>query len=207
MPNSVPPSYTDVERTALLVYDMQRGIAKQVSDAPRVIAACKAAIDAARRAGMRIAYSKHMSLPPAWLGSTQLRTAMAWQRVQNPQEVKSWFSRGSDAAEIVPELAPADNDLVVEKFAMSALTGTSLDFALRDCGIVNLVIVGIALEIGIEPTVRSATDLGLVPVVLTDACGWGNQAAGQRALETMKFVGEAILIDTATFAAQILAGR
>jgi biuret amidohydrolase len=207
MPSSIPPSYTNVARTALLVYDMQRGIAKQISDAERVIAACKTAIDAARRVGMRIAYSKHMSLPRAWLGSTQLRTAMAWQRVQKPEEVKSWFVRGSEAAEIVSELAPSDDDLVVEKFSMSALTGTSLDFALRDCGIVNLVIVGIALEIGIEPTVRSATDLGLVPVVLTDACGWGNDAAGKRALETMKFVGEAILTETRTFAAGIAPGK
>ena len=207
MLSSIPPNYTDVARTALLVYDMQRGIAKQISDAERVIAACKTAIEAARRAGVRIAYSKHMSLPPAWLGSTQLRTAMAWQRVQKPEEVKSWFSRGSEAAEIVPELTPSDDDLIVEKFAMSALSGTSLDFALRDCGIVNLVIIGIALEIGIEPTVRSATDLGLVPVVLTDACGWGHEAAGKRALETMKFVGEAVLTDTKTFAAGIAFGK
>jgi nicotinamidase-related amidase len=90
---------------------------------------------------------------------------------------------------------------------MSALSGTSLDFALRDCGIVNLVIVGIALEIGIEPTVRSATDLGLVPVVLTDACGWGNEAAAGRAIETMKFVGEAILTDTKTFVAEIASAK
>jgi biuret amidohydrolase len=206
-PSSIPPNYTDVARTALLVYDMQRGIVKQISDADRVIAACKTAIDAARRVGMRIAYSKHMSLPGAWLGSTQLRTAMMWQRIQKPEEVKAWFARGSEASEIVPELAPSDADLVFEKFAMSALSGTSLDFALRDCGIVNLVIVGIALEIGIEPTVRSATDLGFVPVVLTDACGWGNEAAGKRSLETMKFIGEAILTDTKTFAAGIASGN
>jgi len=207
MPSSIPPSYTDVARTALLVYDMQRGIAHQISDAKRVIAACRTAIEAARRAGMRIAYSKHMSLPGAWLGSTQLRTAMTWQRIQKPEEVKAWFARGSEASEIVSELAPTDSDLVVEKFAMSALSGTALDFALRDCGVINLVIVGIALEIGIEPTVRSATDLGLVPVVLTDACGWGNEAAGRRSLETMKFIGEAILTDTKTFAAGIASGN
>ena len=201
MPSSLPPSYIDASRTALLIYDMQRGIAKQIADAERVIAACKTAVEAARRAGMRIAYSKHMSPPRVWLGSTQLRTAMAWQRAQKPEEVKGWFPRGSEASEIVPELAPADDDLVVEKFTMSALSGTTLDFALRDCGIVNLVMAGIALEIGIEPTVRSATDLGFVPVVLTDACGWGNKAAGERSLETMKFVGEAILTDTKTFAA------
>jgi biuret amidohydrolase len=203
MASSLPPAYTDVARTALLVYDMQRGIAPQIADGARVIAACKTAIYAARRAGMRVAYSKHMSPPRAWLGSTQLRTAMAWQRAQNPEDVNSWFARGSGAAEIVQELEPTDDDLVVEKFSMSALTGTTLDFALRDCGVVNLVIVGIALEIGIEPTVRSATDLGYVPVVLTDACGWGNKVAGERSIETLKFIGEAILTDTATFVDEI----
>src|ERR1700749_1726033 len=111
MPSSTPPHYTDVARIALLVYDMQRGIAKQISDADRVIAACKTAIDAARRAGMRIAYTKHMSLPGAWLGSTQLRTAMMWQRVQKPEEVKAWFARGPEASEIVSELAPTETSL------------------------------------------------------------------------------------------------
>lgn len=207
MATVLPPSYADAERTALLVYDMQRGIAKQVGDSQRIIGSCQVALAAARSAGMRIAYSKHMSPPRAWLGSTQLRTAMAWQRVQRPEDVKSWFLRGSEASEIVPELAPADDDLVVEKFAMSALVGTSLEFALRDCGIINLVIVGIALEIGIEPTVRSATDLGFVPVVLTDACGWGNPTAGERALDTMKFIGEAVLTDVRTFAAALTVRR
>ena len=201
MSSCLPPSYTDVARTALLVYDMQRGIVKQISEADRIVAACKTALDAARRAGMRVAYTKHMSPPRAWLGGTQLRTAMTWQRIQRPEDVKLWFACGSEASEIVPELAPNEDDLVVEKFSMSALSGTSLDFALRDCGIVNLVIVGIALEIGIEPTVRSATDLGFVPIVLTDACGWGNKAAAERAFETMRFVGEAILMDTNTFVA------
>jgi hypothetical protein len=42
-------------------------------------------------------------------------------------------------------------------------------------------------------------------VVLTDACSWGNEAAGKRSLETMKFIGEAILTDTKTFAAGISA--
>jgi biuret amidohydrolase len=132
---------------------------------------------------------------------------MAWQRIQNPDQVKSWFSRGSEASEIVPELAPTDDDLVFEKFSMSALSGTVLSWMLADCGIVNLVMVGIALEIGIEPTVRSATDLGLVPIVLTDACGAGHKEAGERALGTMKFIGEAILTDTQTFAARIASAK
>ena len=76
---------------------------------------------------------------------------------------------------------------MIDKFAMSAFEGTPLAFALRDCGLTNVIICGVALEIGIEPTVRHATDLGFVPVVLTDACGAGDAEAGQRALATMRF--------------------
>ena len=82
---------------------------------------------------------------------------------------------------------------------MSAFEGSPLAFALRYSNIRGLAIVGIALEIGIEPTVRHASDLGFIPLVLTDACGAGHADAGQRALDTMRFVGEAILGDAGTF--------
>jgi nicotinamidase-related amidase len=54
----------------------------------------------------------------------------------------------------VPQLAPRDTEAVFDKVGMSAFEGTPLDTALRDCGIRAFVIVGVALEIGIEPTVR-----------------------------------------------------
>jgi nicotinamidase-related amidase len=43
---------------------------------------------------------------------------------------------------------------------MSAFEGPPLDIALRDCGIDTFAVVGIAIEIGIEPTVRHGADLG-----------------------------------------------
>jgi len=83
---------------------------------------------------------------------------------------------------------------------MSAFEGTPLAFALLDSNITGIAVVGIALEIGIEPTVRHATDLGFIPMVLTDGCGAGHADAGLRALDTMRFVGEAILSDVGAFA-------
>jgi nicotinamidase-related amidase len=64
---------------------------------------------------------------------------------------------------------------------------------------VGLAIAGIALEIGIEPTVRHATDLGFLPIIITDACGFGDRDAADRAMATIRFIGEAVLIDVATF--------
>jgi nicotinamidase-related amidase len=66
-----------------------------------------------------------------------------------------------------------------------------------------VAIAGVALEIGIEPTVRHAADLGFLPVVLTDACGAGHAQAGERALETLAFTGDALLADTEAFAAAL----
>lgn len=83
---------------------------------------------------------------------------------------------------------------------MSAFEGTPLNVALRDCGIKTVAVTGIALEVGIEPTARHAIDLGFIPVVISDACGVGNEEAGRRTLESLAFEGNALVTDVATFA-------
>ena len=74
-----------------------------------------------------------------------------------------------------------------------------MNMALRDCGIRAVAIAGIALEVGIEPTVRHAIDLGFIPVVVADACGVGNEEAGRRSLQSLAFEGNALITDTDAF--------
>jgi nicotinamidase-related amidase len=81
---------------------------------------------------------------------------------------------------------------------MSAFEGTWLDFALRDCGINAFIIVGVATEIGVEPTIRHGADLGYIPVFVNDACGSGNEEAEQRSISSIKFIGDALITDTET---------
>jgi nicotinamidase-related amidase len=90
---------------------------------------------------------------------------------------------------------------------MSAFEGAPLQLAFRDRdrGITTLAICGIATEIGIEPTVRHAADLGIVPVVVADACGAGNAAAGQRTLDRLSFIGDALMTDELAFCAALTA--
>jgi nicotinamidase-related amidase len=200
---AIPSGLTDLadpSRMALLIYDMQVGIRGQVVGADLIVRRCATALSAARQAGMRVVFTRHLSCPRSWMGATQYRTAMTWQRTDDPDAVKPWFLRDAPGAQIVPELAPSADELIFDKLAMSAFEGTPLAYALKDCGIIGLAIVGIALEIGIEPTVRHATDLGFVPIVLADACGSGNAAAGARSLDTMRFVGEAVISDVDAFA-------
>lgn len=81
---------------------------------------------------------------------------------------------------------------------MSAFEGTLLNIALRDCGINAFVIVGIATEIGIEPTVRHGADLGYIPVIVTDACGGGDEVAAERSLLSLQFTGDTVMTNVET---------
>jgi nicotinamidase-related amidase len=91
---------------------------------------------------------------------------------------------------------PLSTEGVFDKLTMSAFEGTWLDFALRDCGINAFIIVGVATEIGIEPTARHGADLGYIPVLVTDACGAGNYEAAKRSIESLKFAGDTMLAET-----------
>jgi nicotinamidase-related amidase len=193
----------DPRQMALLVYDMQVGICSQIRDGAHIVALCERAIAAARAGGMRIAFTRHLSLPKSWLGVAQLRTAMAWQRKDEPAAVTPWFLRDAPSFQIVPELAPSPDDAVFDKVAMSAFEGTPLTFALRDCGIRAVAIAGVAMEVGIEPTVRHAADLGFIPVILADACGAGNAEAAARSIAALRFAGDAVVSDVEGFVGMV----
>src|SRR5262249_30909691 len=184
-------------------YDMQVGIVNQIKNGAEITKKVVQVLDAARRAGVRVFFTRHMSLPKQLMGVFQTRMAMAWQRVTSPEEVKSWFLRDSPAFALVPEVTPLPSEAIFDKICMSAFEGTPLDIALRDCGIVAFAIAGIAMEIGIEPTVRHGADLGYIPVVVKDACGAGHAEAGERSLASLAFAGDAILTDVETFCAQL----
>jgi biuret amidohydrolase len=188
----------DPERLALLVYDMQAGVVGQLEDGPEVTARVVAVLEAARQAGVRVFFTRHMSLPRELMGVSQLRTALAWQHKQRVDDVVSPFLRDSPGFQLLPELAPRDSEAIFDKLSMSAFEGTPLEFALRDCQITAFAIVGVATEVGIEPTVRHGADRGLIPVVVTDACGAGNPSAAKRSLEALAFTGDAVMTDVAT---------
>lgn len=199
----VPRTLEDVctpERLALLVYDMQIGITSQLKNGAAIVAMVQQVLAAARAAGVRTFFTRHLSLPKELMGAFQYRMAMAWQRVDDPADVTPWFLRDSPGFAIVPELSPRSSEAIFDKLAMSAFEGTPLNFALRDCGISAVAIAGIATEIGIEPTARHAADLGLIPVIIADACGAGHADAAERALAGLAFAGDALITDVARFA-------
>jgi len=189
----------DPQRMALLVYDMQVGICSQVKTADQIVTRISGLLAAARSRGMRVVFTRHLSLPKTWMGAMQYRTAMTWQGMDEPDSVAPWFLRDTSGFQIVPELTPTPEEAVFDKITMSAFEGTPLAIALRDCGIMSIAIAGIATEVGIEPTARHAADLCFIPVIIADACGAGDEAAAQRSIEALRFAGDAIVTYTEAF--------
>ena len=193
------------QNTALIIYDMQAGITKQIRNGQEITGQVAKVLASARNAGVRTFFTRHLSLPKELMGAFQYRTAMAWQRVDSPEKVKPSFLRESPAFQITPELEPRTSEGIVDKISMSAFEGTYLEMALRDCGIRSFLIAGIALEIGIDPTCRQGADLGFWPILIQDACGFGNEEAANHSLASLKHMGDTTITDVGTVC-DLLAG-
>lgn len=191
----------DPRTMAVLVYDMQIGVVKQIKNGAEITSKVAEVISAAREAGFRVFFTRYMTLPKEVAGIAQLRMAMAWQRIASPELVQTIFRPDSPGFQLVPELAARPTEAVFDRITMSAFEGNPLTIALRDCGIISVAIVGVALEVGIEPSVRHAADLGFIPILVTDACGAGHADAAERSLGSLKFAGDAVFTDTANFSA------
>jgi nicotinamidase-related amidase len=186
----------DPSRTAVIIYDMQAGIVSQISEGKAIAERCQLLLSRARAGGYRVYFLRHMWLPNRLAGVGQFRRAMIWQRKGDPMSTKPPFGPGSAAWQIVPELMPNDDECVIDKITMSAFEGTYLDIAMRDAKLEAFIIAGIALEVGIGPTVRQGLDLNYIPIVVRDACGAKTAEAKERVLAEFNETGEVITVDS-----------
>ena len=195
----IPESLADAlepATLALIVYDMQAGIVPQVADADHVLANVLKLLAAAREHRIRV--NLHASLLHAHRAGRRLSASPGedLQGKDRAADTHPLIAHGSAGFELVEGLGPRPGEAVIDKITMSAFEGTPLDIVLRDCAVRAYLIAGVAIEVGIEPTVRHSTDLGYLPVVVRDACGAGDRSAGERALASIAFAGDALLADT-----------
>jgi nicotinamidase-related amidase len=151
---------------------------------------------AAREQQVRTVFMRHYFMPTELQGVYQLRQAKVWQHKDRAADTTPLIPYGSPGFQLAPELEPRAGEPVLDKITMSAFEGTPLDIVLRDCGVRAYLIAGVALEVGIEPTVRHSADLGYIPVVVSDACGSGDADAAARSLEALAFAGDAMIAST-----------
>lgn len=97
---------------------------------------------------------------------------------------------GTTGPEIIDELKPGPDDLVVTNPKVSGFASSDLDEQLRAAGIDTVVLFGVATNLSVESTGRAAGDLGYRVVVVSDACSAADDAAHAATLATFGLLGE-----------------
>ncbi|MCR2831609.1 cysteine hydrolase [Acidithiobacillus ferrooxidans] len=87
------------------------------------------------------------------------------------------------ASQIIENIKPRENEVVVTKTTDSALTGTNLRLILHNMGIHHVVVCGIFTDQCVSSTVRSLADESFDTVVVEDACAAGTEELHNRELE------------------------
>ncbi|MEA9985599.1 MULTISPECIES: cysteine hydrolase family protein [Subtercola] len=159
-------------RTALIVIDLQEGVARRELAHPTadVIASCVKLLGAFRSHELPVVIVTVEGVPS---GRTDLSAASG----AAPSFPAGW-------ADPIAELDIQPSDILVVKHARSAFTNTGLDEKLHELGVTQLVIVGIATSSGVESTARHGHEYGYSVTLPVDAMTDASPDAHQHSIAT-----------------------
>lgn len=108
------------------------------------------------------------------------------------QKLPGWNSvllpKNAWESQIVAQIAPQDDEIVVTKTTDSALTGTNLRLMLGNLGITQVVCCGIFTDQCVSSTVRSLADESFAVIVVEDACAAGSDTLHHHELEVINMI-------------------
>jgi nicotinamidase-related amidase len=148
-------------------------------------------LEAARHAGMPIVHTREghtadlRDCPPNKLW----RSKRIGAGIGDPGPCGRVLVRGEPGWDIVPEVAPAEGEVIIDKAGKGAFYATELDLVLRSQGVSHLVLTGITTDVCVHTTMREANDRGYECLLLEDCTGateYGNYLA---ALQMVKMQG------------------
>ena len=92
------------------------------------------------------------------------------------------------ASQIVPQLLPQGDEIIVTKTTDSALTGTNLRLILHNLGIKTVICAGIFTDQCVSSTVRSLADESFQVIVLEDCCAAATDELHRKELEIINMI-------------------
>lgn len=166
------------ERYGLFVIDMQHDGVEPDSALPaegvrEIIPVIGDLIEAARAHAWPIIYSRHEH-------RTDLSDFGISRHIEPPSCIE-----GTHGAQIIPELAPTEGDIVVTKRRYSTFRGTELDLILRDQGISGLIVCGILTDACVLNSVVDGRGLDYKMWMVADALAGSTAARHEAALDNM----------------------
>jgi biuret amidohydrolase len=175
------PIAVDFDRTALIIIDMQRDflepggfgatLGNDVSLLGAAVAPCRAVLNAARRAGLLVIHTREGHLPDlSDAPRAKVERGAPSLRIGADGPMGRILVRGEPGHQIIPQLYPADGEIVIDKPGKGAFYHTDLDLLLGNHGIETLLVCGVTTEVCVHTTVREANDRGYCCIVLADCC-------------------------------------
>ena len=200
VPAKPEPIKLDIERAALIVVDMQNAFCKKggmvdvlkgLNEAPvaGVIGAVKKVIEASRHKGIKVIYLR-MSYRPDLSNVGGLESPNCWKESgavamrQHPEWKGRFLTIGTWDWEIIDELKPQPEDIMVNKNRYNGFANTELDSILRTHNIKYLFFLGLATNVCVESTLRDAFFHEYFPILVSDGCGQAGPDYTQKATGT-----------------------
>ncbi len=175
------PIELDWSKTALVIIDMQRDflepggfgatLGNDVTQLASAVGPCQAVLKAARGADLLVVHTREGHLPDlSDAPIAKLERGAPTLRIGDPGPMGRILIRGEKGHDIVKELTPLDEEIVIDKPGKGAFYATGLDEVLQKYGVENLLVCGVTTEVCVNTTVREANDRGYRCVVLADCC-------------------------------------